>query len=350
MLKSRTYIAIPPGMTIKEMLVERGMNQNEFAARMDLSEKHVSRLINGDVQLTQDVALRLEYVLGVPASFWNRLESKYRETLTKAKAENDMENDEAIARMLPYSEMASLGWVKATKLIQEKVLFLRQFWEVSKLSLLSNGMITHIACRRLAITEKADLALMAWAQKAKLEARQIKTSPINIGRLIEQIPVIRQMTLWSPDIFSPKLQEILSECGIALVFVPHLMGSFLHGAVFIDGGKIVLGMTVRGNDGDRFWFSFFHELAHIILGHTGQMNGVSKEDDDAADLWAADQLIAPANYKAFIKTGKFSKDAIMKFAQSIGIAPGIVVGRLQKERFVRYDVLNDLKTHYTISG
>ena len=117
MLKSRTYIAIPPGMTIKEMLVERGMNQNEFAARMDLSEKHVSRLINGDVQLTQDVALRLEYVLGVPASFWNRLESNYRETLTKVKAENDMEADEAIARMLPYTEMASLGWVKATKLI-----------------------------------------------------------------------------------------------------------------------------------------------------------------------------------------------------------------------------------------
>ena len=190
---------------------------------------------------------------------------------------------------------------------------------------------------------------MAWAQKAKLDARKIKTSPINIERLMTQITVFREMTSWSPDKFSPELQKILSECGVALVFVPHLKGSFLQGAVFVDGGKIVLGMTVRGNDGDRFWFSFFHELAHIILGHTGQMNGVSKEDDDAADQWSADQLIAPANYKSFIKKGKFSKDAIMKFAQSIGIAPGIVVGRLQKESFVRYDVLNDLKTHYIIS-
>lgn len=349
MLKSRTYIAIPPGTTIKEMLVDRGMNQNEFAARMDLSEKHVSRLINGDVQLTQDVALRLESVLGVPASFWNRLECNYRETLTKVKAENDLENDEAIARMLPYSEMASLGWVKATRLIKEKVFSLRQFWEVSKLTLLSNGMITHIACRRLAITDKADLALMAWAQKAKLEARRFKVSPINVARLIEQIPVIRQMTLSTPDNFSVKLRETLSLCGVALVFVPHLSGSFLHGAVFLDGGKIVLGMTARGHDGDIFWFSLFHELAHIILGHMDQSNGVSCEDEVAANRWAADQLIAPTSYSAFVKKHVFSKDTVIAFAKSIGIAPGIVVGRLQKERLIRYDTLNELKTHYVIS-
>ena len=85
MQKSRTYIAIPPGMTIKEILSDRGMSQKEFAIRMDLSAKHISRLINGEVQLTQDVALRLESVLGMTASFWNKLESNYRETLTKLK-------------------------------------------------------------------------------------------------------------------------------------------------------------------------------------------------------------------------------------------------------------------------
>ncbi|MCK9453332.1 MAG: helix-turn-helix domain-containing protein [Bacteroidales bacterium] len=349
MLKSRTYIAIPPGMTIKEMLVERGMNQKEFAARMDLSEKHVSRLINGDVQLTQDVAYRLESVLGVPAFFWNNLESTYRETLIKVDAENEMENDEAIARLLPYSEMASFGWVQKTNKIKEKVLFLRQFWEVSKLTLLDNAMITRIACRRLAITEKSDLALMAWAQKVKRDARQIKASPINIERLIAQLPGIRQMTMWSPDEFSKKLQELLVDCGIALVFVPHLKGSFLHGATFVDGRKIVLGLTVRGNDGDRFWFSLFHEFAHIILGHIGQLNGVSKEDEEAADRWAADQLIAPSKYKAFVEKRRFSRESITEFAKTIDIATGIVVGRLQKDNFVRYDAFNDLKTRYTIN-
>ncbi len=86
MLKSHTYIATPPGATIKEQLVDRGMSQKEFAARMDMSEKHISKLINGEVILTPDVAMRLEMVLGLPAHFWNNLESIYREKLVKVQA------------------------------------------------------------------------------------------------------------------------------------------------------------------------------------------------------------------------------------------------------------------------
>ena len=84
MVRSKTVIATPPGTTIKEQLVDRGMSQKEFAARMDMSEKHISRLINGEVQLTPDVALRLEMVLGLPAHFWSNLEGIYREKLVKA--------------------------------------------------------------------------------------------------------------------------------------------------------------------------------------------------------------------------------------------------------------------------
>ena len=70
MKKSKTYIAAPPGATIKEQLIDRGMSQKEFAARMEMSEKHISNLINGEVHLTADVAMRMEMVLGLPASFW----------------------------------------------------------------------------------------------------------------------------------------------------------------------------------------------------------------------------------------------------------------------------------------
>ena len=67
MVKSRSFIATPPGATIKEQLLDRGLSQKEFAVRMGMSEKHISKLINGEVQLTPDVAVRLEMVLGVPA-------------------------------------------------------------------------------------------------------------------------------------------------------------------------------------------------------------------------------------------------------------------------------------------
>ena len=91
MVRSRSFIATPPGATIKEQLNEKGMSQREFAARMDMSEKHISKLINGEVQLTPEVAVRLEVVLGVPAKFWNNLEAVYREKLIKVEVENAMD-------------------------------------------------------------------------------------------------------------------------------------------------------------------------------------------------------------------------------------------------------------------
>ena len=93
MARSRSYIATPPGATIKEQLEDRGMSQKEFASRMGMSEKHISHLINGDVQLTSDVAYRLEMVLGLPAKFWNNLEAIYREKLAKVEAENALDAD-----------------------------------------------------------------------------------------------------------------------------------------------------------------------------------------------------------------------------------------------------------------
>ena len=103
MVRSRSYIATPPGATIREQLDDRGMSQKEFAVRMDMSEKHISRLIHGEVQLTPEVAVRLEMVLEIPARFWNNLEAIYRENLIKAEAENAMDADEALAKQLPYS-------------------------------------------------------------------------------------------------------------------------------------------------------------------------------------------------------------------------------------------------------
>ena len=94
MVRSRSYIATPPGATIKEQLNDREMSQKEFAARMDMSEKHISKLINGEVKLIPEVAVRLEMVLGVPAKFWNNLEAVYREKLLKVESENTMDDDE----------------------------------------------------------------------------------------------------------------------------------------------------------------------------------------------------------------------------------------------------------------
>lgn len=349
MLRSRSFIATPPGATIKEQLNNRGMSQKEFAARMDMSEKHISRLIHGDVQLTPETAVRLEIVLGVPAKFWNNLEAIYREKIIKAASENAMDADIEVAKQFPYSEMAKFGWVPETGDVKDKVAYLRKYFEVVELSLLENEQITRIACRRLAITAKSDLALMAWAQEAKIKARDIQTAPINVKGLIAAMPVMRKMTVLKPKEFCPKIKRYLADCGIALVFLPHLKGSFLQGASFIDGNKIVVGLTARGKDADKFWFRLFHELAHIVLGHVGQPNGTSDADEKAADKWSSDILITSDDFERFRREKDYSEKNVLRFAEDQGIAPGIVVGRMQSEGMIKYSMLNNLKEKYEIA-
>lgn len=80
-------IAIPLGETIREMLEDKGMTQKGFADRMNCTEKHICKLIDGETAITPKTALRLETVLGAPTSFWNGLEAGYREDLQRARQE-----------------------------------------------------------------------------------------------------------------------------------------------------------------------------------------------------------------------------------------------------------------------
>lgn len=345
MVRSRTYIATPPGSTIKEQIKDRGLQQKEFAARMDMSEKHISNLINGNVRLTPDVAERLEMVLGIPASFWNNLEAIYQEKIAKAKAENAMDEDTAITKKFPYSKMANFGWVPETKKKIERAKNLRKFFEVVNLSLIFDKRVS-VAYRKLGRNETSDYSLIAWAQKAKIEARNLKTDPINVKGLMDDIPRIREMTTMQPEVFCEKLVNLLAGHGVALVFLPHIGGSFLHGATFYDEKRIVMGMTVRGMYADRFWFSLFHELAHIICGHLDRESGILEEAE--ADNFSRDTLIDPQDYKNFLAGGNFSKESMICGAKKMGIDVGILVGRLQKEGYIPYSMFNVLKTKYVI--
>lgn len=343
---SKTYIATPPGATIKEQIEDRGMSQRELSIRMDYSEKFISQLINGHVELTPNTALRLESVLGIPASFWLNLESTYREKLQKIEDENSFGVDMELASKFPYAEMAKLGWVAATRILSEKVIELRKYFEVARLNLVAESrLVPNIAYRRQKKTDKSVYALMAWAQKAKLDAREIKTAKINIDKLSKSLGTIRSMTKEDPSVFQDELVDLLASCGIVLVLLPHLKGSFLQGATFYDGPKIVLGLTLRRRDADIFWFSLFHELGHIVCGHIGQENGTSKEDEKQADCFASDMLIPPGIY-AQIVSEKQTATSILYWAEELDVAPGIIVGRLQKEGYLQYNQYNNLKVQY----
>lgn len=343
--ESRTYIAIPPGATIREQIIDREMTQKELSQRLGISEKHLSRLINGEVELTPETAYKLEMVLGVPSSFWLNLETIFQEKCQKAEEENLMDEDLKISKNYPYAAMAKNEWVPSTRDPIQRVENLRRFFRVYRLALVPK-IRSGLSCRKLSESEKTDYALFASAQQAKIISETLETAPINLARLQEIIPEIRKMTDKPLDeVFIP-MRELLSECGIALVLLPVIGGAYLHGATFVSGKKIVLGLTIRGKDSDKFWFSFFHEIGHIINGDIFETDQDGETQEKNADLFSSDTLIHPDDYETFIRSDRITENSITAFSRSIGIAPGIVVGRLQKDNRIPYTRFNYLKQKY----
>ncbi len=81
MIKSNKVVALPPGAIIKEQLDERSIGKKEFIVRMEMSKMDANKLINDEILLTKDIALKLELVLGIPYKFWLNLEKIYRKKL-----------------------------------------------------------------------------------------------------------------------------------------------------------------------------------------------------------------------------------------------------------------------------
>ena len=348
MIRSKTLIATPPGETIREQLEMWGMTQKEFSVRMDLSEKHISRLINGKVRLTDDVALRLETVLGVEASFWSNLENIYREKIARIEEENSIDEDTEFSKRLPVKAMLKNGWINDAKSKSAKVHILRQFYCVTRLHALETPGLYRIACRKLSDGEKSKYILLTFVQKARQEALAIETNKISIPSLAEKLNIIREMTRRDLHEFKDDLRTILAECGIALVILQNLAGSYLHGATFLDGKKIVVLLTSRCKFADVFWFSFFHELGHIINGDIFNQDGTTEQDEIQADYFSRETLIPDKRYREFLQLHDIRKDSIVNFANSIGIHPGIVVGRLQKDKIIQFNTLNFLKQKYSL--
>ena len=199
MLESKSYIATPPGATIKELLEDRGMTQKEFSKRMGMSEKHTSKLINGEVHLTPDMAEKLELVLGVPAGFWNNLEAIYQEKLVKVKRENELEEEKELAQKYPYNKIVQWGMAPPARKWIEKIVNLCKFFEVSRLELLQNRELMPIACRKLSDTETSTYIMRTLAQYAKLKARDMETAVFSADALRQNLRKVRNLLVHQPD-------------------------------------------------------------------------------------------------------------------------------------------------------
>lgn len=117
----------------------------------------------------------------------------------------------------------------------------------------------------------------------------------------------------------------------------------------------MIAVSLRYKTNDHFWFTFFHEAAHILLH--GKKNiyidikevGTSMEEQEA-NKFAGELLLPEKDYRNFVEKNKFFDGDIKRFSQKINIHPGIVTGRFQHDGFIEHSWHNDLKGKFEIES
>jgi addiction module HigA family antidote len=344
-------IAIPPGETLAETLDALGISQAELARRAGRPVQAISEIIQGKKEITPETALALERVLGVSAHVWIRLEADYRTTKARLADRERLKDEIPLAEQCPYKEMSKNSWVPAVTDPLERVQALLRFFGVASLRQIKPSNLAAV-WRRSKAVETSSCALAAWLRQGELQAQQIETAPFDAAGVIELLSTFRSFTRETPEVFQPRLEKLLAERGVALVFVPELPKTGAHGATRWRGGKAVVQLSLRLRWADIFWFTLFHELAHILKHGRKELFIESDKDREdererEADAFAAKHLIPELAYRTFTNnTAIFSAAAVEAFADEIGIHAGIVVGRLHHDKKIPRSHLNGLRVQY----
>ena len=337
------------------MLEEKGFYQAELARRMGRPIPAINEIIKGAKIITSETALQLERVLGVPAHIWTGLEAQYQLMKARANEQAQLEKDIPLLKAVPFNELANLGFVRKTRVAFEKVKELQRFFGVSALANMPQVKAFAPAFRCSSKHNASPYALAAWLRCGAIKAQEIETKPFSKENLEAVVAEAKKMTCQSPSVYLPNLKRMLAEAGVALVIMPHLPKTYANGATFwLGSDKAVVLLSIRGSWADMFWFSLFHELAHVLKHdkrltyiNDGISNPEVQKQEDEANAFAGEQLIPSKAYEAFLQTEQFGSDAIRTFAQEIGVHPGVIVGRLQHDnRLPMKTALNHMRERY----
>ncbi|MBS0183601.1 MAG: HigA family addiction module antidote protein [Nitrospira sp.] len=347
-------LAVPPGEFLLEVAEDLGISQADLARRMGRPPQAINEIIKGEKMITPETAIQLEHVLAVPAHIWMGLEAEYQLVKARQHATETVEQEVSMLDRFPYRHMAAFAWVVKTRDTIRRVQELRRFFGVASLHRLKGVKAYRPAFRQAVKSESSPEALVAWLRAGELAARGIDTRPYDDKGLRANLAEIRSLSIRTPEAFFPALKQTLAQCGVGFVLHPHLPKTYVTGATFwLASDKAVLMLSNRGSWADVFWFSLFHEIGHILLHdrrHTFLEDTADdpqwKKQEREADEFARDTLMPPAQYAPFVARRKFTAAAIQAFAQDIGIAPGIVVGRLQHDKILAPHQQHALRVRY----
>lgn len=357
--KYKDIVAFHPGYYIADIIEDMEVSQAEFAKRIGTTAKTLSKLINGQANISNDLAKKLSAMMGTSVEVWQNLQNTYDRKLIEMQQAKDYDEQTKIIKEIDYRYFVDVVDLPITRNVNDKVANLCRFFRVSDLRImLQPDFLVNFRTSTSCNNEKNIINSRAWIQTAINISKNINTSPYDAQKLKRYLPELRSMTVQKPEEFLPRMKEIFADCGVAFVLLPHLKNAGVNGAVkWINDERVVLAMNNRGLDADKFWFSLFHEIKHVlqqkiktvfISSTMEEMIDINNKLEKEADEFATDYLISPSDYKKFSPSKYTSDNEIVEFAKKIGIHPGIVAGRMQHDGIIPQNGCSKLKEKYII--
>jgi addiction module HigA family antidote len=336
-----------------ETLEMLGLTQAELAERTGRPKKTINEIVQGKAAITPETAMQFELVLGVPATFWLTRESKFRAWLARQDEDARIDKDVMFLNDLPLKEMAEYGWIEKNK--DKRVMAKTALSFFGVVSSNKVPLVEETAFRRSEAFATNPWALAAWLRKGEIDAQKVSVQQYDRENFLAALNRIRVLTVEEPSVFVPAMTKLCSDAGVTLVFVRELPKTSVSGATrWLSHNRPLIQLTLRHKSNDMFWFSFFHESGHVYHEHAKRevlleekfQNSLDHREE-AANRFAMDLLIPPGELAKFLQHNSFTQDSIRRFANKLGIAPGIVLGRLQFEGTVDWNQFRGLKKTFS---
>ena len=362
-----------PGQLISELLEARGWTKRALAMVLGKDETTINKIIAGRGSVTTETALALEDVFGVAAEKFLELQRKYDLAVARISARPDKER--AIRAVLfgdlPISMMVKRGWItvddpKDLKAVESGLV---DFFGVSTLNEIE--IIPH-AARKTMVNTKTSPAQLAWLYRVKAISEEMLVAKYSCSALERALPNLHTLTVAPEE--ARKVPRILAKCGIRFVIVESLPSTKIDGVCFwLHDAAPVVGLSMRYDRIDNFWFVLRHELEHVRLGHgrtammldtelEGKRAGVGDDvpkEERLANAAAQEFCVPKEKMDSFVarKAPFFTERDMLGLAKILGVHPGLVAGQLQHrtgrhDRFRQHlaNIRDNVRTAATVDG
>jgi HTH-type transcriptional regulator / antitoxin HigA len=348
MIKANEYYpeSVPhPGIDLNEKLEEINMGPKEFSIRTGKPEKTISAILKGKSSLTPDMAVQFEKVLNIPARFWLQRQYQYNEYIARIKEFSNIKKEIPYLNKFPIIDMIRLNWISDIKNNNELVLQLLVFFGLASFKNWENYYLKKKLKVNFRISLKHEnnpYAVSAWLRKGELQALEMKSEKYSIKKLKKILPDLKNIMVNNPDNIFSEIQNLCLKAGLKVIYTNCLPKAPLNGVTRWIGDNPIIQLSDRYKRYDIFWFTFFHEIGHLLLHGKKDIfietikSSLKKDNKEReADEFAIKWTLSSEEENEILKKEKLNYDDIFNFAKKFNTHHSIIIGRLQHRGYIK---------------